>query len=228
MANIRARVDRASLPARPHLKLETALWKEGREFIAGIDEAGRGAWAGPVAAAAVVLPYRPRWLRRRLSEVRDSKRLSPRKRERLCELISTVAVTVGVGCADSVEVDARGLMASTRAAMRRAVDALDVSPQHLLVDAVNLRRELELPQQSMYFGDSISISVAAASIVAKVHRDRMMHALGRKYPGYGFERHKGYGTRAHRAAVTRLQPTPEHRCSFRPIATLLLAQRRAA
>ena len=220
-----ARVDRARLPARPHLKLETALWKEGLELVAGIDEAGRGAWAGPVAAAAVVLPHRPRWLRWRLGEVRDSKRLSPRRRERLWELISTVAVSVGVGCADSVEVDTLGLMAATRVAMRRAVVALDVPPQYLLVDAVNLGSEIELPQEDMYFGDSISLSVAAASIVAKVHRDRLMYALGIKYPGYGFERHKGYGTRAHKAAVTRLRPTPAHRCSFHPIAALLRAQR---
>ena len=223
-----ARVDRAGLPARPHLKLETALWKEGLELVAGIDEAGRGAWAGPVAAAAVVLPRRPRWLRRRLVEVRDSKRLSPRTRERLCELISTVALSVGVGCAAPAEVDAHGLMAATRAAMRRAVDALDAPPQHLLVDAVNLCPELILPQESMYFGDSISLSIAAASIVAKVHRDRLMRALGRNYPGYGFERHKGYGTCAHRAAVTRLHPTPEHRCSVRPIAALLRAKSNTA
>ncbi len=223
MANMPRRVDRATLPARPHLNLENALWQEGLELVAGLDEAGRGAWAGPVAAAAVVLPHRPRWLRRSLGGVRDSKRLSPCKREQLCELISTVAISVGVGCADPAEVDACGLMAATRMAMRRAVAALDSPPQHLLVDAVNLRPELDLPQVRMYFGDSISLSVAAASIVAKVHRDRMMRALDRKYPGYGFEIHKGYGTRAHRAAVTRLHPSPAHRCSFRPIAALLRA-----
>ncbi len=221
-------VDYTRLPERPHLKLETALWKEGLELVAGIDEVGRGAWAGPVSAAAVVLPHRPRWLRRRLAEVRDSKRLSPQKRERLYEFILTVAISVGVGCADPAEVDARGIMESTRVAMRRAVESLDVPPHHLLVDAVNLRPELELPQQCMYFGDSISLSVAAASIVAKVHRDRLMHVLGKKYPGYGFECHKGYGTRIHRAALTRLRPSPVHRRSFRPIAALLRTQCQAA
>ncbi len=223
-----ARVDRAGLPARPHRTLETALWKEGLELVAGVDEAGRGAWAGPVVAAAVVLPLRPRWLRRRFAEVKDSKRLSPRTRERLCELISTVALSVGVGCAAPAEVDAHGLMAATRVAMRRAVAVLDAPPQHLLVDAVNLRSVLILPQENMYFGDSISLSIAAASIVAKVHRDRLMRALGGNYPGYGFERHKGYGTCAHRAAVTRLHPTPEHRCSVRPIAALLRAKSNTA
>jgi ribonuclease HII len=108
------------------------------------------------------------------------------------------------------------------------VEALEVPPQYLLVDAVNLFPDLALPQQSMYFGDSISLSVAAASIVAKVYRDGLMCNLGRKYPDYGFECHKGYGTRAHRAAITRLQPTPEHRRSFQPIGALLSAQCQSA
>ena len=168
MVNIPGPVNHVRLPTRPHLKLETGLWKEGIQFIAGVDEAGRGAWAGPVAAAAVVLPYlRPRWLRGCLGEVQDSKKLSCRKREILNELISTVAISVSVGFADSHEVDSLGLMVATRAAMRRAVSGLDVPPQYLLVDAVDLHLELELPQESMYFGDSISLSIAAASIVAK-------------------------------------------------------------
>ena len=226
MANIPGRANHNKRPTRPHLKLETGVWKEGIQFIAGVDEAGRGAWAGPVAAAAVVLPHRrPRWLLRHLAEVQDSKKLSSRKRDLLNELITTVAVSVSVGFANPDEVDSLGLIAATRVAMSRAVSGLDVSPQYLLVDAVNLQLELQIPQESMYFGDSISLSIAAASIVAKVYRDRLMCELDEKYPGYGFSVHKGYGTRQHRAAIMRLQPTPAHRCSFRPIAAFLRSQR---
>ena len=226
MANIPGRANHMRIPKRPHLKLETGIWKEGIQFIAGVDEVGRGAWAGPVAAAAVVLPHRrPRWLRRRLGEVQDSKKLSSRKRDLLSELISTVATSVSVGFANPEEVDSLGLMAATRAAMSRAVSGLDVSPQYLLVDAVDLHLELKMSQESMYFGDSISLSIAAASIVAKVYRDRLMCELAKQYPGYGFSAHKGYGTREHRAAIMRLKPTPAHRHSFRPIAALLRSPR---
>ena len=227
MENMSVILEYSKPPKCPHLKLETTLWKEGIELVAGIDEVGRGAWAGPVSAAAVVLPPRPRWLRRRLAGVRDSKCLSPHERERLCEFIYAVAISVGIGYSDAAEVDARGIIASTRTAMRRAVESLDTIPQHLLVDAVNLRPGLELPQHCMNFGDSISLSIAAASIVAKVHRDHLMHSLGKKHPGYGFERNKGYGTRTHRAALSRLRPSSVHRRSFKPIADLLRRQLQA-
>ena len=132
---------------------------------------------------------------------------------------------MSVGFANPEEVDSLGLMAATRAAMSRAVSGLDVSPQYLLVDAVDLHLELKMSQESMYFGDSISLSIAAASIVAKVYRDRLMCELAKQYPGYGFSAHKGYGTREHRAAIMRLKPTPAHRRSFRPIAALLRSPR---
>lgn len=214
------RVSRTNLPLRPHLKLETECWNSGCKLVAGIDEVGRGAWAGPVVAAAVVLPVRPRFLLKKLKDVRDSKCLSPNMRYRMARLILDVVLLSGFGNSSSEEIDRYGIIDATRVAMCRAVNSLKSKPDQLLIDAVDLRKVVSIPQKAMNFGDSISLSIAAASILAKVHRDQMMVALASKYPGYGFERHKGYGTHMHYDMLMSLHPTPAHRHSFNPMALL--------
>jgi ribonuclease HII len=206
----------------PGLRLERRLWRQGYRLIAGIDEVGRGAWAGPVVAAAVVLPLEAPHLRRSLAGVNDSKQLTPRQRERLFEAIRATALGIGLGGASAAEVDRAGLIAATRAAMQRAVAMLpaDALPEALLIDAVDLTAEVPLPQQAIIYGDSRSLSIAAASIVAKVSRDRWMVGLDQAYPGYGFARHKGYGTAEHCAALEQLGVCPYHRLSYAPIMRL--------
>jgi ribonuclease HII len=200
----------------PDLSEELALLNGGHTHIAGLDEAGRGAWAGPVCAAAVVLPLDRPDLVDLLDGVRDSKQLSPAKREVLLPVIESVAEAVGVGWASPVEVDGIGIAAATRRAMARAVSGLNGKVGVLLIDYVRLPA-VDLPQCSLPKADARCLSVAAASIVAKVARDRLMVALDQELPGYGFARHKGYGTRQHREALTRLGPSPIHRMSWRPM-----------
>jgi ribonuclease HII len=209
--------------AMPGLKLEYQLRRQGHRLIAGIDEAGRGAWAGPVVAAAVILPLDRPDLRAALKGVNDSKQLTARQRERWFDVIHGVALAVGVGGAGPGEIDRGGIVAATRAAMERAVAMLHPQPDALLIDAVNLQSLIPLPQRSLNYGDSISLSIAAASIVAKVNRDRLMGALDARYPGYGFARHKGYGTAAHHAALKRLGVTGAHRRCYAPVRELIRA-----
>ncbi len=187
--------------------------------MAGVDEAGRGAWAGPVYAAAVILPLDQPDLPAALDGVADSKQLSPGRREALLAVIHSVALSVGVGVSTAVEVDGLGILPATRLAMRRALESLTPAPEALLLDYVALP-EVHLPQRSLPKADRHCLSVAAASIVAKVSRDRWMMALGERYPGYGFARHKGYGTAAHRSALARLGPSPVHRMSWAPLQAL--------
>ncbi len=205
----------------PSLKLEKQFLAKGCALIAGIDEAGRGAWAGPVVAAAVILPLDRPGLRAALKGVDDSKKLTPRQRARLFDVICSAAIAVGVGGAGPGEVDRDGLLPATRAAMQRAVAMLHPQPEALLIDAVNLQPLISLPQRWPEHGDSLSLSIAAASIVAKVSRDRAMAALDARYPGYGFARHKGYGTRAHHAALQQLGVSAVHRKSYAPVAKLM-------
>ncbi|MBF8285427.1 MAG: Ribonuclease HII [Anaerolineales bacterium] len=205
----------------PNLSLERRLRAQGYHLIAGIDEAGRGAWAGPVVAAAVILPLDRRDLRAALRGVNDSKQLTARQRERFYDVIHEVALAVGVGGAGPGEIDRHGIVAATRAAMERAVAMLTPRPDALLIDAINLQSLISLPQRSLNYGDSLSLSIAAASIVAKVSRDRAMAALDARYPGYGFARHKGYGTAAHHAALKRLGVTEIHRKSYAPVRALI-------
>lgn len=206
----------------PDLSLERELQAQGYRLIAGLDEAGRGAWAGPVMAAAVILPLdQPDRLAALLDAgVNDSKQLTARQRERLYHLIRQTAVAVGMGGASARHIDRDGILPATRVAMRRAVSILRVQPQALLIDAVDLRGDVPLPQQRLNYGDSLSLSIAAASILAKVSRDRFMTQLDALYPGYSFARHKGYGTARHRAALQALGPSEMHRHSFRPIRAL--------
>ena len=208
------------MTAQPGLRLERQWVREGRRLVAGLDEAGRGAWAGPVVAGAVILPLDDRRLRAALRGVCDSKLLTPRERERLYERILATALAVGVGGAGPGEVDRDGLMAATRAAMQRAVTLLSPQPEALLLDAVDLRAEVDLPQRWLPHGEAASLSIAAASIVAKVSRDRAMLALHEQYPAFNFARHKGYGTAAHHAALRRWGVTDIHRRSYAPIRQL--------
>jgi len=201
----------------PDLKLEKKLRTQGYDLIAGVDEVGRGAWAGPVVAAAVILPLDRPDLRSALEGVNDSKKLTARQRARLFAVIQETALAVGVGGAGPGEIDRDGIVAATKAAMERAVAMLAPAPQALLIDAVNLESLIPLPQRSLNYGDSLSLSIAAASIVAKVSRDRLMAGLDERHPGYSFARHKGYGTAAHRAALETLGVSETHRKSYAPV-----------
>lgn len=200
----------------PDLSEEHALRAVGHQHVAGLDEAGRGAWAGPVCAAAVVLPLDCKALTVVLEGVRDSKVLTPQRREELLPVIREVAVAVGVGWGGAGEIDIWGIVPTTRLAMGRAVVQLNAQVDALLIDHLELPG-LDLPQQCLPKADARCLSVAAASIVAKVERDRLMVALDKAHEGYGFAQHKGYGTPQHRAALGRLGPSPIHRVSWRPM-----------
>jgi ribonuclease HII len=208
-----------SSPLIPNLSEEYALCTAGHTHVAGLDEAGRGAWAGPVCAAAVVLPLDCPDLPDLLTGVRDSKQVSPARREALLPIIVKVADAVGVGWSTPAEVDEQGIISATRQAMARAVEQLDVRVDALLVDYVHLPG-IHLPQRAIPKADVHCLSVAAASIVAKVKRDQLMVTLDADFPGYGLARHKGYGTRQHREALMRLGPSSIHRISWRPLREL--------
>lgn len=204
----------------PTIEAEERFWRQGLVTVAGLDEAGRGPWAGPVWAGAVVLPEMV-GIPESLVGVRDSKVLTMQRREVLVERIRDVALAVGDGSASAGEIDALGIVSATRLAMQRAIEALGVMPKALILDAITLPH-VALPQDSFPRADARSITVAAASIIAKVLRDRWMveHAEV-QYPGYGFAQHKGYGTRQHQEALDRLGVCPLHRRSFQPIASRL-------
>jgi len=211
---------RAEPPAWPDLAHELHLWGGGARLVAGLDEAGRGAWAGPVVAAAVVLPPGRDDLLDLLPGVRDSKVMTRRQRERWATSILECALAVGVGETAPDQVDAIGLIAATRAAMRAALQALSLSPDHLLIDHLRLTG-VSTPQTSLTHGDARALSIAAASVIAKVTRDERMRELDAAYPGYGFADHKGYGTALHREALAALGPSPVHRFTYAPIAMQL-------
>lgn len=193
---------------------EASLLAQGYSLIAGLDEVGRGPLAGPVVAGVAILPPRPqgKWLRL----IRDSKQLSAAQREAALERLREHALALNVGVCTPAEVDRLGIAPATRLAMCRALTSLPLKPQFLLLDAFPLP-EVELPQKAIVRGDALCYSIAAASIVAKVARDRMMAQAERDYPGYGFARHKGYGTRAHIDRLNSLGPCAIHRYTFAPI-----------
>jgi ribonuclease HII len=201
----------------PTLTHEYELLHAGYHCIAGIDEAGRGCWAGPVVAAAVVLRAEVLAQPALLAGVDDSKLLTATQRERCYDVILAHAAGVGVGIVPAYLIDGYGILAATRLAMTTALLSLPCSPDALLIDAVQLR-ELTLHQRALIRGDSISLSIAAASIVAKVSRDRHMVAADQAHPGYSFARHKGYGTAIHQAALRQLGLCALHRRTFQPVA----------
>ncbi|HZU04857.1 MAG TPA: ribonuclease HII [Chloroflexota bacterium] len=199
----------------PSLAYEELLWRLGYCRVAGVDEVGRGALAGPLVAAAVILPPTPQ-VADQLAGVRDSKQLSPRARCALDRRIRAVALSVGLAVVPSALVDAAGLAAAGRLALCRAVAALDCEPDFMLVDGFRLLGSA-IPHLALVRGDARCLSVAAASVVAKVARDRWMGALHARYPHYGFDCHKGYGTPTHLAALAVLGPCPEHRRTYAPL-----------
>ena len=194
----------------PTLEFEQNLWNSGFTRIAGIDEAGRGAWAGPVAAAAVILPVDPS-LTHTLDRVRDSKLMTPLARETWAPRIKESAAGWGVGFASAEEIDRLGIVPATKLAAARALENL--LPDYLITDYL-IFPEMDLPQTALVKGDQRSLSVAAASVLAKTARDALLRELDAHYPGYGFARHKGYGTRIHQDAIRKLGRSEIHRRSF--------------
>lgn len=189
------------------LEYEEQLWDEQIQYIAGIDEAGRGCLLGDVVAAAVILPKG-----HVMEGIRDSKQLSEAKREEWYDRIHQEALAVGIGRVDAKTIDRINIRQASRLAMKKAVEQLSVVPEHLLIDAENI--DLPIPQISIIKGDRRSQSVAAASIIAKVTRDRMCREWDLRYPEYGIASHKGYATKAHRECIRRFGPTDLHRQSF--------------
>lgn len=201
---------------RQLLELEQSFWDRGIEFVAGVDEVGRGPLAGPVLAAAVVFPPRVG-----IRGVDDSKKLSAERRETLYQEILAKALCIGVGAASTREVDRLNILRASHLAMRRALLRLRIQPQHIIVDGLPVP-ELGEECTAVVDGDAKVHAIACASIVAKVVRDRAMHLLARHYPGYGWETNAGYGTLEHRGAITELGLTPHHRRTFEPNCQLLL------
>lgn len=193
------------------LQFERKLWSKF-PLIAGIDEAGRGAWAGPVVAAAVIFKKEVV-----IEGVDDSKKLTPQKRDTLFEQITKQCLSYGVGLIQSDVIDKINILEATKRAMLMAVSRLSVKPNFLLIDG-NQGLSTNIPQQFIIDGDALSHSIAAASIIAKVTRDRLMVALAKQFPGYSFEKHKGYGTKVHQEALKRHGVLEIHRKSYRPVA----------
>ncbi len=199
----------------PDFSIEDTLRGDGLHPVAGIDEAGRGPLAGPVVAAAVILPVPDA-----VPGLDDSKKLTPARREKLHHAVTTCAGAVwATGIADPGEIDRLNILRATHLAMARAVGALAAAPAICLIDGLPVPG-FPLPSQAVVRGDSVSLSIAAASIIAKVTRDRLMARLDAEFPAYGFARHQGYGTRAHLEALQRHGPCPHHRVSFAPVARL--------
>lgn len=216
----REKFDRSLIPERPDLAFEFALWREGRKSVAGVDEAGRGAIAGPVAAGAVVLPADLPNLSERLQGVRDSKVMTAKEREKWAMHIKATAVGWGVGFASREEIDAIGIAPATRLAVSRALEQITCAVEHVLVDYIKLP-DVEIPQTALVKGDARSLSIAAASILAKTARDALMVEMDGEFPGYGFVSNKGYGTEAHRRAIDELGPCEQHRRTFAPVKAYL-------
>jgi ribonuclease HII len=197
----------------PGLHLEQALWERGIHLVGGIDEAGRGAWAGPVVAGAIILPPDSH-IQSDLAGVRDSKKMTPKQREYWVEKIKTIAVAWAIGDASAIEIDTIGILPANRLAMTRAIHSLAIVPEYYLFDFIHWK-QCPFPGQKLVRGESQSISIAAASVLAKTGRDAIMRKLDEQFTGYNFSQHKGYGTAIHRAAIEKQGLSPIHRKSFR-------------
>lgn len=204
--------------ARPSFKEERMLKAQGYGLIAGIDEVGRGALMGPVMAAAVIMPdkIKGKWK----DKVRDSKQLSPGAREWLFDYIREAAIALGIGSTPNKIIDEIGIAPATRLAMKEAVGQMNPPPQYLLIDYFKLPG-VDIPQKGVIDGDSLCFSIACASIIAKVTRDRIVTEMDKEYPGYGFAGHKGYGTAEHIECLRRKGPCALHRRSFQPVKELI-------
>lgn len=220
------RASRSSFPAKPNLRFERAAWRAGYEAVAGADEVGRGSWAGPLVAAAVLLP-RDAGIRRRLTRLlnqsnlkpQDSKLVSPADRANIVDILCVMQIPMSVCEISPPEIDERGVGAANRAALCGAVHGL-TDVDFALLDAFHLD-DLRCDGLAVVGGDRRCLSIALASIVAKVHRDEIMRRLDASYPGYGFGQHKGYGTRMHAQALDTLGVSDQHRMSFQPVAASL-------
>jgi len=190
------------------LLFEKTAYGSGFDYVAGIDEAGRGPLAGPVVAAAVILPAGLS-----IDGVDDSKKLTPAKRDKLFDIITEKALTIGVGIITPAEIDRINILQATRQAMLAAVQQLSPQPDYLIIDGISTI-DSAIHQKTIKKGDSLSLSIAAASIIAKVTRDRYMIEMDAKHPGYGFAGHKGYGSADHMSAIRKLGPSPIHRLTF--------------
>ena len=196
------------------LSFEKELYKSGVNLIAGVDEVGRGPLIGPVVAAAVILPKNYM-----LEGLNDSKKLSEKKRDEFYKIINRDAISIGIGIIDEKKIDEVNIYEATKLAMKSAIDKLSVKPEHVLIDAMPL--ELEMPSTSIIKGDAKSISIAAASVIAKVTRDSMMYELDKKYPMYGFGNHKGYPTKKHIEAINEYGLIDGYRKTYAPIKDML-------
>lgn len=196
---------------------EEALIKEGCTYIAGVDEVGRGPLAGGVLACACILD-----LSKPIEGINDSKKLSEKKRRILNQVIKDQAIDYAFGYVDELEIDRINIYQASKLAMKKAVLALKVKPDHLLIDAMTI--DVEIGQTPIIKGDALSVSIGAASILAKVKRDQMMVEFNQTYPGYGFDRHKGYPTKFHIQQLNRLKPCPIHRKSYQPVKDALNKQ----
>ena len=201
----------------PTLARESALWAKGCRYVAGLDEVGRGPLAGPVVAAAVVLPQNAKII----AGLRDSKQMTARQRDRVAAVIRDTAAAWAVGAASPREIDRLNILGATALAMRRALSLLSQAPDHVLVDG-NPFPELRCEHEAIVKGDATCLSIAAASVLAKQARDRLMILLASRFPAFGWERNMGYGTAEHLAAIEANGPTPHHRRSFGPVSQLRL------
>ncbi len=196
------------------LKYEKKLYKEGINRIAGVDEVGRGPLVGPVVAAAVILPKNYK-----LDGLTDSKKLSEKKRELFYDILVKDAIAIGIGEVSAKKIDEVNIYQASKLAMIEAIQNLKVKPEHILIDAMPL--ELEVPTTSIIHGDALSLSIAAASVIAKVTRDRMMIELHKKYPQYHFDEHKGYPTKVHLECLKKYGPLENYRFTYKPVRDLI-------
>lgn len=201
------------------LEYENELYDKGYKLICGIDEVGRGPLLGPVVTSAVVLPvgyYNP--------EIKDSKKLSEKKREKLFDIITKDAISIGIGIVDEKKIDEINIYEATKVAMKMAIDNLSIKPDYVLIDAMKL--DIDIPSNSIIKGDAKSESIAAASIIAKVTRDRMIDEIDKEYPMYDLKNNKGYGTKKHLEALKEYGPCKYHRYSYSPVSDSLKMKNR--
>ena len=202
-----------------NLEIETDLWSKNINNICGIDEVGRGCLAGPVYSAAVVLDQNTNFESKDFNQINDSKKLSEKKREKLFDYIIDIS-KFGIGICTVEEIDHLGIQEAVKVSMKRAVESLEIQPDHLLID--NMKLDLDIPQTSIIKGDQISKSISSASIIAKVSRDNLMkNQISNNFPMYKFEKNKGYGTKEHMDAIKTFGITKQHRKSFEPIKSMI-------
>lgn len=196
------------------LKYEKELWKKNINLIAGVDEVGRGPLVGPVVAAAVILPKNYF-----LEGLTDSKKLSEKKRDKFFEILNKEAIAIGIGVIDAKTIDEVNIYEASKLAMYQALNNLKIKPEHVLIDAMPLN--LDVSSTSIIHGDALSLSIAAASVIAKVTRDKMMYELHEKYPEYRFDLHKGYPTKLHLEVLKKYGPLPNYRFTYKPVRDLI-------